>query len=564
MVDFSPHPEIAVSLETFDSAIHRTWYAHNYDAIFCDIADHRDDQQYWIRVYRELIKTDLFFIVLFIMEVPPSVCNKPFVVECCNEIEASTPDGGLSLTDELAVTFREGFKSVLRTIALTVKRIVNNPECCTALFSYKVDAASDFLMSIRQTLEKPIMLACFSDILYQKPDTESPSWTKTKMVIKRQSVSRKEGTVEAFGLVEGMPTRMHFDHRIYEDIETWDVSKSPTQMDLVFSGFEVSFSLGTEGGTELINNTFFHHAGPTARIRDKKKADGSPVYKMIAKPATDDGTENGKPVLFSQAYWENVKVKAGRHLAAQYLCNPTPEADILLNFNHLTPLNPEDLRQGRWKDRFKFLLIDQAADKKQTVTKKGDPWAIGVLSVVPPEALNLDGQGIPDESLGLADVCLEDLVCDQMTNPDAIDTIVKMYLKHGCIRQVGVEKVALSTTETHVHDALKAKGHVISEERGTLFLLLPKSRPLDKRIMDALDHPLIHGHLYYSTAIHPKYRDILKTEMDNFPVFHANVLNIFAYFYDMLKVFKFSRYISKSNIKTVTETMAEGSIQGEW
>ena len=562
MINFTPHPLIAVNEAAFDPEVHETYYAHHYEQIFYDIAD--KDVAERISAYRELIKSDLFFIVQFVMEIPCSVCNKPFVVECCNEIEGTTADGGLSLTDCLNVSSREHFKSTLYTIALTIKRIVNDSDMCTAIFSYKVDAASDFLVSIRETLEKPLMLACFPDVLYSNPDHESPSWTKTKIVVKRKSVSRKEGTVEAFGLVEGMPTRVHFNHRIYEDIETWDVTRSPTQMNLVFDAFELSFALGAEGGTELINNTFFHHAGPIARLRDKTGTGGKKLYRLISKTATNDGKEDGKPVLFSPEYWENVKQKAGRHLAAQYLCNPTPEADILLNFNHLTPIDPDELRKGRWKDRFKFLLIDQASDKKMTVTKKGDPWAIGVFSVVPPEALNLDGQGIPEESLGLADVCLEDVIADQMSNSDAIDTIVRMYIKHGFIRQVGVEKVALSMTETFIHDALKAKGHVVSEDRGTLVLLLPRSRPLEKRIMDSLDHPLIHGHLYYSTGIHPKHRDLLKTEMDNFPVYHANILNIFAYLYDMLKNYKFSRYINRAAVRTVSDTMAEDRVQGEW
>lgn len=560
MVKFLPHPEIAPCKSKFDPAIHKTWYRNDYERVFRDIAARPPEEQdkFARSMMRQLIKDDLFFIITFVMEVPQDKANNPYVVQSCHAIEGATDDGGLSLSDELDIEAREHFKSTTRTIALTIKRIMNNPECCTGIFSYKVDAASDFLVSVRETLEKPLMVGCFPDILYSNPYVESVSWTKTSIRVKRQSSSRGENTVEAFGLVEGMPTRKHFDHRIYDDIETFDIAKSPTQMDLCFSAYEMSFSLGREGGTELIQGTYYNHAGPLSRIRDKKKADGSPAYKLILKPATDNGQKDGNPVLFSPAYWESVKVKAGRHLESQYLCNPTPQGDILLDSKLLQPIEPEFLP----RNRFKFQIVDQAGDKELNVTK-GDLWTSVVVSIVPANVEGSDARILSEDDLGIADVYIEDLVADQMTHSEAIDVITRMYLRGGMIYQLGVEKVALSTTEIHIAESLKAKGRKLSVDHGNLVLLRPGGRSTEERVTAALQWPLCNGHLFYSTGIVPKYRDKMIGEMDSFPAFHADILNAVAYAYDLFKAFRFTQYV-RPQVKSVSSMMENRVIRGDF
>jgi len=556
LIDFTPHPDIAPCKRLFDPSVHKTWYANDYSRIKTLIIAHPEEtrEAYAKGMMRELIKNDLFFILLFVMEIPSDFANKPYVVDSCRELEESTPDKGLSLTDELDIESREHFKSSIRTVALTIKRIVNDPECCTAIFSYKKDAADDFLRAVKETLEKPLMINVFPDVCYANP-TESPSWSVQNGIrVRRSSSSRRENTVEAFGLVEGMPTGGHFDHRIYDDIETFDIAKSPTQMDLCFRAFEMSFSLGRQGGTELVQGTYYHHKGPLARIRDKKKADGTPVYRLKLKPCTEDGTRAGKPVLFNQEYLQSCIEKAGKHFDSQYLCNPTPIGNILLDSSLLKPIDPEFLS----KSRFKFIVIDQAGDKDLNKTQ-GDLWSIGVVSITLADL----SDSVDDNELGLSDVCLEDLVADQMTHSEAIETIVRMYMRSGMVMQLGVEKVGLSTTEIHITEALKRKGRILSTNHGNLVLLQPRGRSTEERVKSALQWPLNNGFLYYSTAIAPKYRDKLVSEMDNFPMFHADILNMWAYAYDMFKEFKFSRYL-KPQVQSVTKMMQNKIIRGDF
>ena len=133
-------------------------YKYDYEAIFRDIAEGVVDE---VAMLRELILNDLWFIVYFVMEIPPA--NAPFVVEACKIVE----DGPQTKT--LDIWAREHFKSTIITQAETVQAIVKDPESTTAIFSFKKPAADKFLDGIRKTLEKPIMYKCFPETLHEHP-----------------------------------------------------------------------------------------------------------------------------------------------------------------------------------------------------------------------------------------------------------------------------------------------------------------------------------------------------------------------------------------------------------
>lgn len=543
---FTLHPRIAPRRSVYDAVLSTwpegeeppwdTYYYTDYIAVFKEIA-RRADPHYEQSVIRQLCKDDLFFLVYFIMEVPGA--NHPFVVGICNEIEA---DGGCAHTGCFHNYAREHFKTVCLTIALTIKRILNNPEHTTAIFSYKKPAAEDILSAIKGTLEKEIMVQCFPDILYGAPKTESQSWSLQNGIrVKRTSVSRKEETVQGFGLIEGMPTGGHFDHRIYDDVETFDIAESPEQMAKCFSAFEMSDNLGTDGGTELIIGTYYSHIGPLVRIRDKKAIDGSPMYRTVIKPATHDGTRTGTPVLLSQERLD--KLQMSKHFEAQQLCNPTPGDEVTLESKWLKYIEPQFMP----KDRYKFLLIDQAGGKDtQVAQRKGDKWTIAVVSVRP----------LIDD-IGASDVYLEDFESAEMAHAAAIHEIIRMYLDSGYIRAVGVEKVGLSTTEIHIKAALLARGRRISEETRTLILLRPAGRDTEKRVGGALAWPLANGKLYVSAALADEKQKALVAEMDKFPYYHSEIINTWAYVYDIINTYRFKTAGDKPK-KSVTNMMAAG------
>ena len=553
MIQFVPHPDIAPCKSKFDLAVHKTFYAFDYVRIFQDIArkPKAKREEFAKAVFKSLILEDLFFIVYFVCENP--LANHPFVVGQCEMVAKGQQSGTLD------VWARGHFKSTIITVAETLQFHLKYPERCTGILAYARPAAKKFLRAIKTLCEQSQLLkACFPEILWETPGTQAPKWSEDDgIVFKRKSAARGESTIEAWGLTEGMPTGRHFERLVFDDIETEDIANSPKMLADVFSKFDMAGNLSTLKDTDVtrVIGTYYNHAGPVKKIGDMKLPDGTPIYTLRKVPASDTGTKDGNPVFEDPGVWE--KSKMSKHFNSQKLCNPTPEDDVLLDTTFLNPIDSEFL----WKNRFKFMVIDQAGDKDLNKSK-GDMWSIGIVSILPPEVLK-SGREASEEDLGIAEVCLEDLVADQMTHSEAIDTIVRMYMKHGMIMQLGVEKVALSTTEIHIADALQKKGRMLSTDLGNLVLLKPAGRGVENRIESALGWPLNNGKLFYNTAIAPKYRDKLFQEMEQFGFSHPDILNMWAYAYDMFKVFKFNRYLTPQ-VKSVTKLMQAGRMRSEF
>jgi hypothetical protein len=514
--NFTPHPEISCSKAEFDPAIHKATYKYNYPEIFSAIARGEADHR---QTFRELIKNDRFFIAYFVAgwEDGAASGNKPFIVNMC-QLDEEGPQ-----TRTVDVWSREHGKSSCLTIAGTLQKIVNNPECCTAIFSYKKGAADKFLDSIRKLLESELMIWCFPDICYEKPETQSPFWgLQTGIRVKRKNQIRKENTVEAFGLVEGMPTGGHWDHLLYDDVETDDMAQSPDQMNLCFKKLMMSGNLGREGGTERIIGTYYSHCGVLVQLGAMKKIDGSPMYQVRIFPGTDDGTITGKPVFFSQEYLDIKKTKEGFN--TQILCNPTPGHDIKLDYKRFVHTKKEDVP----KNRAKLVIIDPAGDKDVQSGKKNDSWAMLCLGV----ELERDEQGNQN-------VYLEDAIVGEFGLSASTDAACNLYMRNGRISVLGIEKVGQSTQYDQIMQGLKARGVYVQIKKkgvrgGNLMLLATAGRDKNYRIESALAWPLNNGKLHIVEGVDPEVIAALENECNKFPFFHVDILDAMAYLYDIL------------------------------
>src|SRR4030065_1144331 len=291
----------------------------------------------------------------------------------CSCIQVDAEDGQYLIGEHFIPTHN----SSLITIAETVQYHLKNPDHCTCIFSFKKPAAEKFLDGVRRVYEKEIMIACFPDILYESPEGQSPSWSlQNGITLKRPNSARREKTVEASGLVEGMAKGSHFERRIYDDVETADMGDSPDVMDTCYSRFEMSAYLGTgtDSDIERVIGTFYNHAGPLVRIKEKQNIDGSLVYKTRIVPATVDGTVDGAPVLLSQKKLDEEKVKS--HFYSQMLCDPTPRGAQKLDSSLIREIGPEFIP----KNILKFMVIDPAGGAKDG---RGDSWAILVVGIEP-------------------------------------------------------------------------------------------------------------------------------------------------------------------------------------
>jgi hypothetical protein len=512
MIKFIRHPDIALNAGEYYTGKYRMWYSNDYDAIFKAVAEGRLEER---DVLRSLFANDLWFLVRYGMQIEKA--QHPFVVEICRMVET----GPATMT--LDVWAREHFKSAVITQAETLQYHIKNPEYCTGIFAYSRPAAKAFLRSIKILCEQSDLLQwCFPEVLWKRPEVEAPKWSEDDgLIFKRSSNARKESTIEAWGLIEGMPTGRHFERRVYDDVETDDIRDSPDMLSKCFSKFEMSDNLGVDGGVERVIGTYYSHFGPMVKIRDKKDLNGNLMYQTRLRPATDDGSRDGKPVLFSQERLDKLKMSV--FFNSQQLCDPTPSSEVKLSGNYLKAIEPQFIP----RNIHKFMILDQAGGD-ETDKQNKDLWSYGVMGIEP----------VMDD-IGQSNVYLLDIEADKMSHSEGIDGVVRMYLRNGIIQQMGVEKVGLSTTEIHITNALRIKGRRLALDAGNLVLLKPAGRSKERRVEMALQWPLNNGKIYYSTAIPRKYIDAIMEEMQKFPFYHVDILDMLAYSYDMFKEFKF-------------------------
>jgi hypothetical protein len=439
------------------------------------------------------------------------------VVERCREVEATADMSGY-----MDLWARYHYKSTVITKGLTIQRIFKDPEKCTAIFSHTRPTAKKHFRGIKLLLEGSEMLkSWFPDVLYKNPVTEAPKWSEDDgIIVKRRSLIRSEATVEAWGLVEGMPTGAHFDYMMFDDIETDETVQNPEVVETVNRRFDLARNLKTEKGIFQIVGTPYSHLGTyTPFLSTKKNFKGESFLTIRKHPVVD---ENNVPVLLEQDEVNELRATTSPYVfSCQQMCDPTPSAERTFNPDNLKPIEDKMIPVNTYS----FMVVDPAGDGK---TKKSDAWAMGVFHVEPKM-----------DDLGQSRVFIKDLVIDQMKSDEAVDSITKMYLRNGMITRLGVEKVAISTAEVHIATALRAKGRRVDERDKSLQILTPKGRTKAIFIDQMLRRPINNGMWYYSKSIHPSYIDRLKMEMEKFPFWHDDGLNIMAYLYDMIKDYRF-------------------------
>lgn len=550
-VPFTQHPDIKFKTRQDDTDINK--YRYNY----INLVERMNAGEFsQINLYRTCIKEDLWFVLYFIVkpfsdEIGRSMVNHPFIIRACNEMQ----DGPKDFT--LDIWAREHYKTSI-SIAETIQYQLNNPEHSTALFSYIAPKSKKVLRSIRSILQREQLLRdCFNDVLYANPEKESSLWSIDEGIVNKRKSNRQEPSIGAYGLTEGMPTGLHFERRIYDDIVTEDIAESPDIMESIKLKFDSSDNIGKEGGHHRVIGTYYHFNDPLIYIRDKKRTleDGTeePAYLLRMKPATEDGTSTGKPVLLSQKRLDNLKLT--KTFKAQQLLDPSPKEDIKLNPDFFSPID----RQFMPKSLYKIMVIDQAGDLATAKNKAADSdsWAMGVFGV----DLELD-------EIGQNNVYLLDAWISPATESEAVDQAARMYVNGGMVMLLGVEKVGLSTTHNQISRALLDKGRRIlwGEMNGHTngILLRPAGRNKKKFIESALEWPLNNGKLFYSTAVSTVYIDRIKTEMDKFGFWHDDGLNMMAYLYDILFNRHLERHQQAAPVRSVSEIMGDTVLMGKW
>ena len=305
---------------------------------------------------RELCLHDLFFLMVYMLRRPD--VDRDWLYDRCREVQAA-PDFHLDLWA------RAHWKSSIITFGLTIQDILKNPEITIGLFSFTRPAAKTFLRQIKLEFEtNEDLKALFPDILYLNPKRESPKWSEDEGIIVRRQGNPKEATIEASGLIDGMPTGRHYNLRIYDDIITEKSVTTPEMIRKVNTAWELSQNLGSENGIMRVVGTRYHFADTYHLIKKRK------TLTPREYPATEDGTAKGKSVLLDPESLAKKRRDQGLYtFSCQMLLNPVADES--------QELKPEWIRYWpaeHWENLNLYLFCDPAGSKK-----KGSDYTVFII-----------------------------------------------------------------------------------------------------------------------------------------------------------------------------------------
>jgi hypothetical protein len=309
-----------------------------------------------------LARADRFYLLTMLLHRYDAL--HPWLYARCREVEAD-PDGYLDLWA------REHYKSTIITFAGVIQEHLRDSELTVGIFSHTKPIAKKFLQQIKVEYETNADLkAAFPDVLWAEPAKDAPKWSLDGgLVLKRQG-NPKEASLEAHGLVDGQPTGAHFGLLVYDDVVTLESVGTPEQIEKTTLAWSLSDNLGARGEDGRIRKwhigTRYHFADTYHTMMERKS-----VIPRIY-PATEDGTETGRPVFLTEPAWAlKRRDQIPAVLAAQMLQNPAAAGMAMFDpsWGAYMDVRPVTLNV--------YVLCDPASSKK----KGSDNTAIAVLGL---------------------------------------------------------------------------------------------------------------------------------------------------------------------------------------
>jgi len=240
-------------------------------------------------------------------------------------------------------------------------------EVTIGIFSHNNSIARRFLEQIKRTLtDNQLLKDLFPDILYQRPDRESPMWSQSGFIVKRDG-NPKEPTVGGHGLVDGMPTGAHYSLLVYDDVVSEKHVTTPEQIQKTTEAWELSRFLGTDGGRVKYIGTRYHYNDTYRTILQRN------IVTPRIYPATLDGRLEGEPVFLSRNRWKELVQGGDTYILACQMMQD-PKADSAAGFQREW-LNYWDA--DKWSGMNVYLLCDPANSKN----KKSDWTSINVIGL---------------------------------------------------------------------------------------------------------------------------------------------------------------------------------------
>lgn len=329
-------------------------YAYEYGDIQRELEKcfKAEDEEGIFTIVREMVVVDLWFLLFFVLGIGD--INSPWLTERVYEVQADC-EGTIDLWP------RGHYKSSLISYGRNIQRILRDPEQRICILSYIRAMSKSILRRIKTTFESNEYLkGAFSNVLYENPKVQSPKWTEDEGIIVQRRGVYSDSTVEAWGLIDSMPTGKHFTHLCIDDAVERGTVASPEQIRKTMTAlYEAESLLDVKSGTKCMVGTHWSHADPYTILRK------SGVYKeRIWGPfwtrEDEDSWNYDKLTVFTKEQYLEKCAKLDDYTRSCQISNrPSPSSEIKFKM--------EWIKYWREKPYCNvYIVVDPASTKKTT------------------------------------------------------------------------------------------------------------------------------------------------------------------------------------------------------
>lgn len=401
-----------------------------------------------LRISWILARQDLYYLLRYVLSTRSyfkpgedgMISHQP-ILDWCREI-------GTESNRILDVKARFHWKSNIKTFALIIQDILNDPNVTECIFSYNRPGAKKFMGQIQREIMTNKLLQKLSwhplldGQIFPDNPRELPRNSLDEGIIVPRTTNPREPTIMATGLVDSLEVGPHYMYLNYDDVVTKDSVTSPEMIKKTTESWELSLMLSMPGSEFRYTGTFYAYDDTYSEmLRRGIRLRVNPCYELDHDNCVLADDDSGRylkmawdfdsPVLYEEAHlrqlWKDLVGTAGPKTAnMQLLCDPS--AGLRQGFDR------EDLRfydEQPWEVRpgmNVIFLVDPANEKK----KDSDYTAIWVI-----------GLGNDNNNYIL------DLVRDRLNLSERTDKIFELHVKWKPI-EVRYERYGLQADVQHI------------------------------------------------------------------------------------------------------------------
>ena len=403
---------------------------------------------------------DLFFLLLILLNRRHFIADErkaQWTFKRCQEVQES-PDNHLDLWP------RESYKSEIITFGLTIQNILNDPEVTLGIFSHTRPMAKDFLVLVKREFQfNDLLKDLFDDILWQDARLQcreaGVSWSENEGITVRRRGNPKEATVEAWGLVEGLPVGKRFKRLVYDDVVARD-NTSPLTIQNTNEQFYNSLLLTANDPPIFRYIGTFQEFGDTTQELIKRGVGTLRLHGPFDEHHHPAYLSDEKFAFFKQTLSPKV-------FALQLLLDPSQAKDpteVGFDNNWLDYYDAEDLPVNGFN---RYVLVDPAGNNPDSNSHYAQ-WVV---------ALGADKR-----------VRVLDLICDKLDLEERWQCVIDAVCKYDPLK-VGYEKYGFQSDIEHFKYRMRETNQLFNivslgggtSKDGRIGWLIPPFR--DKRIL---------------------------------------------------------------------------------